>query len=72
MHGDAAAWGTTDYLIADLIDAVQENSYLHCDPKKSKRPAPIPRPGAKRPESVKRFGGKAGLDISGERVIKKG
>jgi hypothetical protein len=51
-------WGTTDYLIADLIDATQYNTWAvaNKDVRKqdqSKPPKPYPRPGMDEPKKAK-------------------
>lgn len=44
VNGEAAEWGTTDYLLAELIDVSSVVSWqLGGDPD-AKRPAPYPRP----------------------------
>ncbi|MEU2780525.1 hypothetical protein [Streptomyces sp. NPDC007110] len=62
-------WNPDRQLIATLVDAQRENTYvqikLHGDPKKTKRikpPEPIPRPGVEKRKNTKviRFGGRHG------------
>lgn len=46
----AASWSTTDYLLAGLIDAVRENTYvtaLAAGAKHVRKPEPCYRPGKK-------------------------
>jgi hypothetical protein len=44
VHGEAATWDTTDYLLAVIADAVQIGNWQRTG-KKRNRPQPIPRPG---------------------------
>ncbi len=52
--GDAAAWGETEHLLAEVVDSVNFQSYqfavVHHDPEKPKPspPARLHRPGTKR------------------------
>ncbi|MFE3409449.1 hypothetical protein ACFXMT_14265 [Streptomyces mirabilis] len=51
-------WSTTDFLLADLIDCVQYNTFAVANkdvPKKdqSKPPTPYPRPGMDEPKKAK-------------------
>ncbi|GAA0637215.1 hypothetical protein GCM10009535_11920 [Streptomyces thermocarboxydovorans] len=63
------AWTLVPQLLASVVDAVRENSFLqlklHGDPKKTGRlkpPDPIPRPGVEpaKKSNVIRFGGRHG------------
>ena len=45
---DSAGWSHTDYLLADLYDAVAWNTYVVARTVgKAKKPKPYPRPGVR-------------------------
>ena len=47
VNGDIAAWGETDYLLAELIDVVSAVSWQLGGDSKTPRPKPYPRPEIK-------------------------
>ena len=55
MSGDEPIWGTTEYLLADLIDAVSANTWVSANKSVEPRnrqpfPDPVTRPGAEKPQ----------------------
>lgn len=49
-QSDGQGWGVTEYLLANLIDAVRENTFTYIQAKSKKKLAPperFPVPGAK-------------------------
>ena len=63
VHGDAASWSTTDYLLAAAADALAAGNWQRGGGK-GRRPKPIPRPGDEdSTKTSKRFGtGRLPLD----------
>lgn len=45
VHGEAAAWGPTEHLLATVIDVLQIANWQRAGKKGGPRPKPIPRPG---------------------------
>lgn len=45
VHGEAAAWGPTEHLLATVIDVLQVGNWQRAGKKGSPRPKPITRPG---------------------------
>jgi len=55
---DAAGWGTTEYLLAAVIDAVQYGTFANMQvrtKKKLPRPERLPVPGLKKTKKVNNF-----------------
>lgn len=51
VNGDAAVWGTTEYLLAHAVDELAAANWQRGG--KGPRPKPIPRPGADDPGTRK-------------------
>jgi hypothetical protein len=54
QHGDKVAWGTTEYLLAAAVDALNVANWQRQRKKGAKRPKPITRPG----DGPKKYGTK--------------
>lgn len=57
MNDGKSVWGDTEYMLADLYDAVMHNAWLVAnrglkESERSKQPTPYPRPGAVSSEST--------------------
>lgn len=50
VHGDAAAWGVSEHLLAAITDVLQWANYQRCGGK-GPRPHPTPRPGTTEPRT---------------------
>ena len=48
LLGDAAHWGVSDYLLALIADLLNVGNWQRGNPRKTSKPKPIPRPGARR------------------------
>ncbi|OEJ97987.1 hypothetical protein [Streptomyces thermolilacinus] len=52
VHGDAAEWGVTDYLLATAVDQLAEANWMFAtvnqdeDAEPLEYPTPLPRPGS--------------------------
>jgi hypothetical protein len=54
LHGtDAAAWGPSEYLLADTVDALNAANWQRAQGKPADYPKPYPRPGDE-PDEVTR------------------
>lgn len=56
-NNESSGWGVTEYLIANLIDAVRENTFTNVQVRTKKKLAPpesFPVPGAKQKKKPKR------------------
>ncbi|MFJ9176746.1 hypothetical protein [Streptomyces sp. NPDC102360] len=55
LHGDTAEWGVTDYLLAHVVDLLQDANWMFAtvnrdeDSEPLDSPRPIPRPGLAEP-----------------------
>ncbi|WP_306318396.1 MULTISPECIES: hypothetical protein [unclassified Streptomyces] len=55
LHGDVAEWGVTDYLLAHVVDLLQDANWMFAtvnrdeDSESLDTPKPIPRPGQAEP-----------------------
>lgn len=45
LHGDAAGWDTTAYLLAAAVDALNDANWQRGGGRRGERPQRIPRPG---------------------------
>ena len=45
ISGPAAQWGSTEYLLALVVDALHVANWQRVGDKKAKAPTPLPRPG---------------------------
>ncbi|MFI6440473.1 hypothetical protein [Streptomyces sp. NPDC050759] len=58
LHGEAARWSVTDYLLASVVDQLAEANWMFAtvnrdeDADPLEYPKPVPRPGVPEPESV--------------------
>jgi hypothetical protein len=58
LHGEAAQWSVTDYLLASVVDQLAEANWMFAtvnrdeDADPLEYPRPVPRPGAREPEPV--------------------
>jgi len=48
MNGEAAEWGTAEYLLANVCDGVAALVWQGGNPKKNPKPKPLQRPGDRR------------------------
>jgi len=48
VHGEAAAWGATEHLLANVIDLLAIANWQRGGKKAGPRPKPIQRPGARK------------------------
>lgn len=56
VYEEQVAWGPTEQLLADAVDALNLQTWLASDTKKSKRPKPIKRPGVAEEQPTQTFG----------------
>lgn len=45
VSGPAAQWGSTEYLLALVVDALNVGNWQRIGDKKAPKPTPLPRPG---------------------------
>ena len=59
VFGEQADWGVTDHLLATIADILNLILWLTGNPKKTKQPKPLPRPGQDPPKQEQTFGSAA-------------
>ncbi|MFI6334725.1 hypothetical protein [Streptomyces sp. NPDC050535] len=58
LHGEAAQWSATDYLLASVVDQLAEANWMFATVNRDEDsdpldyPKPVPRPGAEDPDSA--------------------
>lgn len=57
--GEVAQWGPMEHLLATIADILNLILWLTGNPKKSKQPKPLPRPGQDPPKNEQTFGSAA-------------
>lgn len=55
VHGDKAAWSTSEHLLAAAVDALNAANWQRSG-RKGGKPKPVPRPGDEKAKAGKRFG----------------
>lgn len=58
VFGEQAHWGAVEHLLATNADILNLILWLTGDPKKNKRPEPLPRPGVEVEQPAMTFGSK--------------
>lgn len=51
LHGDYARWGTTEYLLAAVLDSLNAANWQRSG-KSSRKPKPVPRPKDKQSKNL--------------------
>lgn len=56
MFGEQAHWGPVEHLLATIADILNLILWLTGNPKKTKQPKPLPRPGSEPEKTAQTFG----------------